>query len=356
MKTLIRKRQGFTLIELLVVIAIIAILVALLLPAVQQAREAARRSSCKNNLKQLGLALHNYHDVHSVFPPAQIRGRNGSTEFGNGASWGAMLLPYVEQGPLYDQLDFTIGIFEGINGNIIRGLAGIPVAICPSDSDRNRTRSIHSSSTPNYMSSLPGTSYFHSMGPFNTYNDSTNPRLSGGVLTVDPAPASRMSSVKDGTSNTIVLGEASARIWSGGSFLGVQHNTQGLNPGTPGSDTACCNDWFGNMGIYPITNTFVAGMERANLRFSSDHAGGAQFVFADGSVHFISENIDHIRDQTGNGSYTAAQGAGCLWNDNGCHDNPANGGAFRNKALLATRMGVWQRLHHKNDGLVTGEF
>ena len=108
---------GFTLIELLVVIAIIAILVALLLPAVQQAREAARRSSCKNNLKQLGLALHNYHDVHRVFPPAQLRGRNSSTgiEYGNAASWGAMLLPFIEQAPLYDQMNFSIGIFEGTN-------------------------------------------------------------------------------------------------------------------------------------------------------------------------------------------------------------------------------------------------
>ncbi|MBR9800775.1 DUF1559 domain-containing protein, partial [bacterium] len=108
MKTSSRNRYAFTLIELLVVIAIIAILVALLLPAVQQAREAARRSSCKNNLKQLGLAIHNYHDTHGVFPPGYIDGdgiTNGGTgQSGgndNGYSWQAMILPMIEQSALY---------------------------------------------------------------------------------------------------------------------------------------------------------------------------------------------------------------------------------------------------------------
>src|ERR1700709_2477916 len=100
------RRTGFTLIELLVVIAIIAVLIALLLPAVQQAREAARRSQCKNNLKQLGLAMHNYHDTYKVFPTASG---------GNGFSPHARILPYVDQAPLYGTLNFltTTAISQG---------------------------------------------------------------------------------------------------------------------------------------------------------------------------------------------------------------------------------------------------
>ena len=110
MKTSLRQYRGFTLIELLVVIAIIAILIALLLPAVQQAREAARRTQCKNNMKQLGLALHNYHDVYNAFPSGWIAVDNGvqSAHDGlNGAGWGTMILPYLEQSALYNQFNAT---------------------------------------------------------------------------------------------------------------------------------------------------------------------------------------------------------------------------------------------------------
>ncbi|MFG0295400.1 MAG: DUF1559 domain-containing protein, partial [Maioricimonas sp. JB045] len=107
------RRRGFTLIELLVVIAIIAILVALLLPAVQQAREAARRSQCKNNLKQIGLALHNYHDTHGSFPPGYIARYVSATdpasaETGPGFAWGTMILPFLDQSPTYNQLNFSL--------------------------------------------------------------------------------------------------------------------------------------------------------------------------------------------------------------------------------------------------------
>ncbi|QDU35886.1 Type II secretion system protein G precursor [Maioricimonas rarisocia] len=350
-----RCREGFTLIELLVVIAIIAILIALLLPAVQQAREAARRSQCKNNLKQIGIALHNYHDTHSVFPPAQIRGRSGGVEYGNGASWGAMILPYMDQAALYNQIDFNRGIYEDPNKTVIRNVSGIPFTICPSDSDRPSTRSIHGSTTANYMSSIPGTSYFGSAGPFNNWSDSTNPRLSGGFFTTDPALPSDLSRFRDGSSNTIAVGEASARIWTGGSWLGVQHNTQTTS--APGSDTACCQDWFINFAIWPITNRYRAGMHHANIRFGSDHDGGAQFLFGDGSVRFISENINHVLDQSGASTYyIASEGAGCIWTNaaGGCADGST--GAFRDKTALDALMGVWQRLNHKADGLVVSDF
>ncbi len=351
---MISKRRGFTLIELLVVIAIIAILVALLLPAVQQAREAARRSSCKNNLKQLGLALHNYHDTHRVFPPGQIRGRMTSPtrEMGGGFSWGCMLLPYLEQGAIYDQMDFTIGIFEGSNKTLILGLGPIDAALCPSDTERPKLRSVHGSTTPNYMSSLPNTSYFGSSGAFNNWSDSTNPRLSGGFFTIDPAAPSKIATIKDGTSNTIAVGEASGSVWAGGSFLGLQHNTHSIGD----ADPACCQDWYLNYALYPISNSLPVPYG-ANIRFGSEHDGGAQFLMADGSVRFLSENINHILDTTGADMWHKPEnGAGCLWRNGagGCADGST--GAFRDKAALANYMGVWQRLTHKRDGLVVGEF
>ncbi|MCA9043929.1 MAG: DUF1559 domain-containing protein, partial [Planctomycetaceae bacterium] len=112
------RRRGFTLIELLVVIAIIAVLIALLLPAVQQAREAARRAACKNNMRQLGLGLHNYHDSHGVFPSGWIGATTGvgpDVEGMNGFGWGTMILPYVDQAPLYSQLNFSQSIIDTNN-------------------------------------------------------------------------------------------------------------------------------------------------------------------------------------------------------------------------------------------------
>ncbi|MCG6155326.1 DUF1559 domain-containing protein [Rubinisphaera margarita] len=350
-------RSAFTLIELLVVIAIIAILVALLLPAVQQAREAARRSSCKNNLKQIGVALHNYHDTHSVFPPGQLRGYRSTPtagEYGNGAAWSAMLLPFLEQGTIYDAMNWQIGLFEGTNKTLINSLAPVPVFLCPSDSERPVKGSIHASTATNYVSSAPRMSYFGSSGSFNNWSDSTSTKLSGGFFTIDPAPASNMASIKDGTSNTIAVGEASGSVWTGGSFLGVQNGTQTIG----GSDNACCQDWFLKIALYPITNKGPVSTY-ASWRFGSEHDGGAQFVMADGSVRFISENINHVLEKTNNDTSTvkheAIHGSGCLWRAeaNSCATTP---GDFDNKPGLANHFGVWQRLHHKRDGLVIGEF
>jgi prepilin-type N-terminal cleavage/methylation domain-containing protein len=132
-------RSGFTLIELLVVIAIIAVLIALLLPAVQQAREAARRSQCKNNLKQLGLAMHNYHDTFGAFPPGWIaatRGVGPDVNGGlNGFGWGAMILPMMEQAPVYNQFRFELSINDTTGTPSNRSLiaTSLPTFRCPSD-------------------------------------------------------------------------------------------------------------------------------------------------------------------------------------------------------------------------------
>lgn len=353
-----RRCRGFTLIELLVVIAIIAVLIALLLPAVQQAREAARRSTCKNNLKQLGLALHNYHDTHSVFPPGQIRGRQPAApnnEMGNAASWGAMILPYIDQAPLYDQLDFSIGIFEGTNKTLILGLSPIALVLCPSDADRPGTRNVHAAANPNYMDSAPATSYAGTTGAFRTWSDSANSKYAGGFFTIDPGRPSSIATITDGTSNTIAVGERSYKVWTGGLWLGVQHNTQTI--AAPGTDTACCQDWFLAIGgYYPITNQFFTGIHAPAWRFGSQHTGGAQFLMADGSVRFISENIQHTAGDPANVPAGDNVGqAGCHWiaNSTGCADGA---GTFNDKNLMSPLFGVWQRLNHKADGLAIGEF
>src|SRR5258708_2555504 len=125
-------RRGFTLIELLVVIAVIGVLVGLLLPAVQQAREAARRMSCRNNLKQIGLALHNYHGSHNVFPPGYVSNFDASgTDTGPGWGWAAMILPQMEQRPLFDAVNFNTPIEAPSNQTNRLGVVG--GFLCPSD-------------------------------------------------------------------------------------------------------------------------------------------------------------------------------------------------------------------------------
>ena len=346
-----RSRMGFTLIELLVVIAIIAVLVAILLPAVQQAREAARSSQCKNNLKQIGIALHNYHESLGVFPPGQNRGAiviSGVThEFGNGFSWGAMLLPYMDQAGLYNKLDFDIPVSTGTNNTVIMGLNGIPGVICPSDVNRVPFRGVNAATTK-----TPSTSYFGNCGAFPNWSDNANVNYAGGFFMTDPGPISNLSKISDGSSNTVAVVEKSARIWGGGVWLGAQAGSPGT--ATPG-DVACCQDWWLHFAIFAPTNDLrrYPSPTVVNYRSSSDHAGGINVVMADGSVRFISESINHTLDQSGvDANYAASQGGGCLWtNTNGCAD--AN---FTNKSILESRMGTWQRLNHKADGLAIGEF
>src|SRR5579871_6659577 len=127
------KRKGFTLIELLVVIAIIAVLMALLLPAVQQAREAARRSQCKNNLKQVGLALHNYHEIANMLPPGWVGITAGAPDIHglNGWGWASKILPLLDQSTAYNQINFSVDVSNAAN-NAMR-LTTFPVFRCPSD-------------------------------------------------------------------------------------------------------------------------------------------------------------------------------------------------------------------------------
>ncbi|MCA8984988.1 MAG: DUF1559 domain-containing protein [Planctomycetaceae bacterium] len=304
-----RKRCGFTLIELLVVIAIIAILVALLLPAVQQAREAARRSSCKNNLKQIGLALHNYHDTHQVFPPGLVQPTNslGSPNQATAApscagcnpgwGWAALILPFMEQGALYDAAGIGTGSLPFDHQSAYRTV--IAAYMCPSDVgasvDDSGTASMWARQTAAGWEAAKS-NYMGNNDHYFTNRDSsdTNPSHAPTGIFWRHSKVS-MRDITDGTSNTILAGErryqasgvnASAGVWAGS--VDSDHEND-FAYDILGTGWAHIN---GNITGWD----FVKG-------FSSTHKGGAQFVLVDGSVRFLSENVDHNRDQTTNSTY-----------------------------------------------------
>ncbi|HCS53520.1 DUF1559 domain-containing protein [Rubinisphaera sp.] len=314
MKTLLHnpKRQAFTLIELLVVIAIIAILVALLLPAVQQAREAARRSSCKNNLKQMGLALHNYHDTHRVFPSCSYYNAAGTEGLNGEWAWGSMILPFIEQGPLYDGLEVGETRFENAVANSTKlALMQQPIATfrCPSDAggpklntfrkvpkgvsgsaDCTGTNQCEATATANYVAVI-------NSGTVDRRNpNGLFPWAHNGASNVTFYRT--MADITDGTSNTLAVGE---RAWK----LGGDTHAAGLIFGTNGNTGHNSN---GRQGMGAVTGCARYEINRVNpgtsrpLSFSSHHDGGAQFCLADGSVRFISENIHFIIDSGTQGS------------------------------------------------------
>jgi prepilin-type N-terminal cleavage/methylation domain-containing protein len=286
-------RQGFTLVELLVVIAIIGILVGLLLPAVQAAREAARRMQCSNNLKQIGLALHNYHDTHKTFPPGLIIQRadpqfvppNGSDANVECWAWGAFLLPFMEQSNLYN----LGGIGRGeLLENVITTVALQPVATyrCPSDAGP----------------AIRAPSNFAEWATSN-YNGSTGHRRDALLLSPNLSARSGIfwqdskigiRDITDGTSNTIVVGEIAYQRGTLRPQAGVW---AGARRGCGGNSA---KDVFANgRGAINHSNNVYNELSES---FSSLHTGGAQFVLGDGSVQFISENIEYITNGPNNTS------------------------------------------------------
>jgi prepilin-type processing-associated H-X9-DG protein/prepilin-type N-terminal cleavage/methylation domain-containing protein len=269
-----RKRSScvaFTLIELLVVIAIIAILIALLLPAVQQAREAARRSTCKNNMKQMGLAMHNYHDVHGSFP----YGLWDDDSYG----WGTFLLPHLDQTPIFNQLDFNFhmdrsgnlpvgslaaDVFESPGYNTVVNTP-LSVYLCPSAPLEGRQNGA-------------GPARSDYLGCNGTADDGVFVRFTDQANGQDPIISIR--DITDGTSNTFTIGEAA---W----------HSQRLNGVPDVTDTYPF--WVG--AVFHDEDHMRKTDTRLNVggdddSFGSYHTGGAHFLFADGHVKFISENID----------------------------------------------------------------
>jgi len=299
--------RAFTLVELLVVIAIIGILIALLLPAVQAAREAARRAQCTNHLKQIGIALLNYHEAAKTFPPGGIWWTNSTTDVNwhlNRGSMLAYILPFVEQGTAYNQFNFNTNIAYQRLGPTSPYIAStvMPFYKCPTD-DSSALNDAAIDGVP--AGNLALFSYVGSKGPTRTgdnaagrcaeravwdaYNFSTNDNTPAGPFTrLGRSYCCKMQDVQDGLSNTIFVGEVRAKCalpinrgWAHGS------NTNGMiSTIYPMNSDTCLKDqslgacrWWDNWST--------------EFGFKSLHPGGVNFAFGDGSVHFLAETMDH---------------------------------------------------------------
>ncbi|MDA1017637.1 MAG: DUF1559 domain-containing protein [Planctomycetota bacterium] len=265
-------RRGFTLIELLVTIAIIGILVALLLPAVQQARAAARRTACRNNLKQIGLAMHNYHDAHGTLPMA-----THWTQGGTLYSAFTAILPHHEQAPLYGKYDFDAPSYTFFNEQVVG--ERVEVYLCPSMVLRRPVPAVSCGE----QNRAPG-SYAVCTGTKSGFGHEHN-----GAIVPHYAGPTRIRDVTDGTSNTLLVGEIDYGLenfrWSSGACAGQgKFGTAVWGIGHPGMSMAT------TVGVFN-SDRLVNGFNEYET-FRSDHVGGVQFVMADGSVRFVSEVID----------------------------------------------------------------
>jgi prepilin-type N-terminal cleavage/methylation domain-containing protein/prepilin-type processing-associated H-X9-DG protein len=284
-----KRRDGFTLIELMVVIAIIALLIALLLPAVQAAREAARRVQCVNNLKQMGLALHNYHDALSIFPPGYIassRFIDGETDTAPGWSWASMILPQLDNGPLYAAINVYLPVQAPANATAAQ--TRLAAFLCPSDQPPSDGTFPVTDGLGFTVATVAPTSYAACTG-----NDQAdvalglnNDGLGNGLFFRNSGI--RIAAITDGTSQTVMLEERAWGItegtWTGAVAGGVVLRGP-FNP-CPGSGAASY--------LAPCLVLVHCNMINSNSDLdsglddpSSFHPGGANMLFADGSVHFL---------------------------------------------------------------------
>jgi prepilin-type N-terminal cleavage/methylation domain-containing protein/prepilin-type processing-associated H-X9-DG protein len=315
-------RVGFTLVELLVVIAIIGILVALLLPAVQAAREAARRMQCSNNLKQLALAVHNYHDTFKFFPPQMLN--TGSTSNARRWGWGTVILPFAEQSAIYDQLKpngVTIPVATTLYNGALLLQAPLALHACPSDSTLT-TNQFHPSVNG---SNNPANWYSKSNYVCNQQVMKYQAGFSGACFS--------MGEVTDGTTNTLLIGERRLVVSRPNRYVGS------IIWGTAEATGDSANVFH---AAYPINtrsvgNDFDAdGGDTVRTRFasSSAHPGGAMFAMTDGSVRFVSQTIP---------LNPAATARAMANSGNGCTTGLDTGPGF-----------VFNNLCAKNDGEVIG--
>lgn len=284
------RRSGFTLIELLVVIAVIAILIALLLPAVQQARESARKLQCRNNLRQMGLALHNYHETHQVFPPTGITRSTSGPYPGNGFGWGAMILPQLEQTGIYSRLDFnTVNTMSASNRDLMN--ISLPMFRCPSDTSRLNWTVLAVTELAPYP--VATSSYMGICG--DRVTETTNIYADPGNGLFQVRQSMRVQNVTDGMSQTLAIGE-----WRDY----YSYSTPVMpDPDESWHSTWCCwelaNGLFSSSGGHKYVTTVrlhinsgSSIMPFINTSISSQHVEGAHALFVDGSVHFLSEYTD----------------------------------------------------------------
>jgi len=272
-------RRGFTLIELLVVIAIIAILIALLLPAVQQAREAARRTQCRNNMKQIGLALHNYHDIYNTIPPGWIGVTGGISDiYGmNGWGWAAKILPQIDQAPLFNQMNFSVKMEA--TSNATQRVATLAAYLCPSDVSPANVWTIEDGSG----TALADLALANYVGVFGTsdiddcVNTPNSPCNGEGAFFQNSKILFR--DFTDGLSNTIMVGEHKTRRDSGFNWTSTWAGVVADGDDAMVRILGTC-DHTPNHPSNHIDD------------FSSYHVGGSHFVLGDGAVRFISTNID----------------------------------------------------------------
>jgi len=313
-----QRRKGFTLIELLVVIAIIAVLIALLVPAVQKVREAAARAQCQNNLKQLGLGLHGFHDTFKHFPIGEWNDDNVDV------GWGTWLLPYIEQTALFNQINTTLAkVPNNGGGNNGYNMDGPPnswsgrssafqtqassvlnIFLCPSDILPNQfsngyAKSNYCANIGQAPNNISGT-HSQGFGCGGGYNDGSETGVLFFSNNNNTAFTTKMTAITDGTSNTIGLGEVTQNNWASSTNLGegAQAIWVGGNPNGRG-----CGDVWGMASTFRCVDTNFPinygirnggngwGVDRSILCFGSQHTGGANFVLMDGSVRFISEAV-----------------------------------------------------------------
>jgi prepilin-type N-terminal cleavage/methylation domain-containing protein/prepilin-type processing-associated H-X9-DG protein len=321
MQTLKARHRGFTLIELLVVIAIIAVLIALLLPAVQSAREAARRIQCVNNLKQLGLGMHNYHDSAGSFPIGAlgVNSLNNGYQYGTWTdarrSWAFMLLPFIEQGPMFQSINFSLPWNQPDGrANTSAQVIAVKIFTCPSDPNPD---AMADPSAPrrmaNYMVNYGNSNWCQN----NTYHGvKSNPFTGGypgplGTVTFLGAPFSQdlafgIASITDGTSNTLLMSEVRICLPNiatkgqdhRGDIYNDDFNCNQFMTYTPPNTTL--TDWSGaSQWQYPWLGNPPAerakgGGQNAYNAARSYHPGGVNALYCDGSVKFVKDTVNIV--------------------------------------------------------------
>jgi prepilin-type N-terminal cleavage/methylation domain-containing protein/prepilin-type processing-associated H-X9-DG protein len=374
-----RADLGFTLVELLVVIAIIGILVALLLPAIQAAREAARRSKCQNNLKNIGLGLQNYHAANKHFPPGFVS--TGPTKEIGSWCWATFTLPYLEEQTLYDQLGVSTTYLEPIDANrtgrrnlvdLLKGqkpsdiaLVQTPLAIfrCPSDSTPNlipcnppdavANRSVDNGKWERHFNSVqwpdgfqPSTSNYVGCKGYSDLTCPVDPAAPATPWAMHPYKCKNtgifmgndtisMKQITDGTSKTFIVGERD-RFCLAGTWIGVRNPLDG-------------NDMFSSIWAtghtrFKINHPRTGNSNTCTEGFSSAHPGGAYFAFCDGSVHWINDDINFFNmntDDPGGGS----------WNNVDCYAIKSGTSVACRPQIGNESIGVYQRLGWRDDDL-----